>query len=122
MAFTLPSFNLVCDIWDEGHAPGTDAPDFVSVPCQNYVDTRRPAFVNVAMSIRIPAGAISGLSGTYYSAAPAYVESPQGSGHFWSCVTMCKVHEGFPNEYWMIMCFEVDPTTLAPFPPKAHLP
>jgi len=38
--FTLPVFNLFCDVWNAGKTPASDDPDAENVPCQFYVNSR----------------------------------------------------------------------------------
>lgn len=111
MAFSLPNFNLTCNIWDPGHSPGAgDPPDFSAVPCQLYVFSRTnilPGYM-----LRIPKG-ITGLTltaGTFLGAGSGFELSGM-PGHFFSTLTRpFIVHCGFPNEYYATMLIETDDT------------
>jgi len=109
MAFSLPNFNLLCDIWREPHVPGTDPPDVVGVPCQVYSQTRvdyqwevnTPLLSWPAQMIRLPPDnypddfrfvKITNLTAPYYFSL--YASHPE--------------HLGFPNSYFALFGIPCD--------------
>jgi len=37
MAYTLPQFNVNVDVWNAGHVPSEDDPDYENVTSQFYI-------------------------------------------------------------------------------------
>lgn len=111
MAYTLPNFNLLCDIYNPGHSPGNgDPPDFVGVPCQVYIPTR--ANPTLTAVLRLPNN-IAGLTITTGTTPP--VGSGTGfviTGYpnvFFTAGSASRVnHPGFPNEYWSTTLVSTD--------------
>jgi len=111
MPYTLPNFNLLCDVYDPGHSPGNgDPPDYAGVPCQVYIPTR--ANPGATLTLRLPRDfpALSLITGT---------TPPLGTGSgiviagfpnvFFACSSACRVvHAGFPNEYWSTSLVSTD--------------
>jgi len=104
MSFSKPVFNLLCDIWDQGHTPAADPPDFVDVPCQKYYYSREFDASLWYLKIRVPA-LWPGLSITLSpipGGTPMVVECPKGSGHYYAIQNCAWMHQGFSNEYWAL--------------------
>ena len=111
MPYTLPNFNLLCDIYDPGHSPGNgDPPDFMAIPCQVYIPTR--ANPGAVLTLRLPSDipALQLITGT---------TPPLGTGSgividgfsnvFFAASSACRVvHAGFPNEDWSTSLISTD--------------
>lgn len=125
-SYTPPVFNLICDVWIDGAYPAVSAfPDYTSVPCQKYIPSR--IFLDVTpgqwdlwvppVVVRVP-GSAPGVGD-----APitnwGVIECPSGSTHFYRVRWCERMHEGFPNEYVILVCEQVqaDLTPLAPVIP-----
>lgn len=46
MAFPPPVFNLRANVWNVGHTPALNVPDFTAVLCQNYASPHNPNWFN----------------------------------------------------------------------------
>jgi len=119
MAYTLPNFNLLCDMWDPGHAPGLgDPPDHVAVPCQLYVLSRGSGAPQ--LQLRVPS-TIIGLNifvGTTPPVGSATgVEIDLFPGYYFAVTGNAVVmHAGFPNEYWACQLIHTDNTISGALP------
>lgn len=109
MAYTTPNFNLLCDVWNSGHVPGSDTPDFENVACQLYVNGRtmfdvQPCDLETyqpAIAIRLPPSIIP-----IWSAGQIF-EVPAESGFYYRARFKERMHLGFPNQYlavWVVQC------------------
>jgi len=112
MAYTVPVFNLTCDIYALAAPPPVGPPIYLAVPCQNYVFSRWHPNHQIQHSFRFPVGAFAGISGEILGVTQYWIECPIGSAHFYMVVSVAVMHEGFPNSYWAAECYEIDPATL----------
>jgi hypothetical protein len=105
MAYTVPQFNLLCDIWNAGHVPSVDDPDAENVPCQFYLYSRgtfdvQPCELELytpTIWIRLPIGETANfVSGQVF-------ECPAESGRYYRARFKERMHQGFPNEYLIVV-------------------
>lgn len=127
MAYTTPSFNLLADIWD-CKFPSDDVADWTNVPCQKYILSRMSLNVTPQsaanfwrqftppISLRFPRthAAFSGIPSEW---THAVVEVPAGSGQYYRSYWFEIQHQGFPNEYAIILATPCSMTGLAIPPP-----
>jgi hypothetical protein len=113
MAFALPQFNLLANVWHAAASPPVGPPDFSPV-CQLYVNT------HWTQDVDPPVGAVvSTVDGYYFPPVqlrvPALtdlryspngssvwvdtVEVPAGSARYYAVVFVEDCHKGFANEY-----------------------
>lgn len=132
MAFSLPQFNLLANLWTcDGNMKPADGPaDFVNVPCQKYTNPRGWFDVTPPWKagfhlewvppiyLRFPRGIP--FAGTWPTWKVVCVEVPAGSGQYYRTVWQEIEHEGFPNEYAILVSAQCDDHLLA-FPPAGHL-
>jgi len=114
MAFTLPDFNLALQVWVPPNAPNLGGPDLTGMSCQLYIHNRHNQDITPTdrdfwvppIILRIPVGwqpevgeiyGVDGNTNTYYK---------HRFGH--------RIHQGFPNEYWMIVVEMCTPTGATP--------
>jgi len=118
MTYVPPVFNLTLDLYDPAVWPPPAVPTFAAVPCQLYIASRAGSGGFQYPEARIPAGSVALLIS---SGAPLYwsCEIPPASNK-WYGVQWCGIrHQGFPNEYWVLYLFEMDP---AQFPNQVDVP
>jgi len=104
MAYTLPVFNVPVDMWDSGHTPAGDDPDFENVTCQFYVYSRvsfdvQPCdleLYNPPIQIRMPLSTIA-----IWESSQVY-EVPAESGRYYRARFKERLHLGFVNEYLVV--------------------
>lgn len=106
MAFSLPTFNLVCNIWIIGDQPGEGPASWQDIPCQLYLNSRTP---------------VAQEYGTYWAWSPSIflrlpiaeklaweqagiIEIPSGDPEYYIPRLKEKMHRGFANEYLVIFC------------------
>jgi len=103
MAFTLPQFVSLCNIWHANAVPPVGAPDIADEPCQlcwdrsGSVPFMAGVVVQHLMLLRVHPGV--DLRGRTSSTAQDTVEVPAGSGRFYTCHIVDDVALGFPNQY-----------------------
>jgi len=109
VAFTLPNFNIACNIWAPGDNPGDgDPPTFSDVPCQLYTLSRTGSLPSYMLRLDKSFAGLELHAGTTLSQGSGFVLSSM-AGHFFGCLTRpFVVHSGFPNEYWAVMLIETD--------------
>lgn len=96
MAYTLPNFNLLADVYRLASPPPAGPPQYSGVTVQLYANSRMTYWDWSYMSIRTPkAPSRTYLVGDIW-------ESPAGTARYWKAVYTERIHEGFPNEYWAI--------------------
>lgn len=105
MAYTVPQFNLLCDIWNAGHVPSVDDPDAENVPCQFYLYSRgtfdvQPCELELytpPIWIRLPVAETANFtSGQVF-------ECPAESGRYYRARFKERMHQGFTNEYLVVV-------------------
>ena len=110
--YTLPQFNITFDYWATGLLPAFDAATYSGVPCQNYYE-RRVGLVSFSCNVRTPVD-LTKQYGVFNFGDPFPVmEVPSGSGRFFLVRQVRVVHEGFPNEYWVLTGTSCTPAGLA---------
>jgi len=106
----LPEFNLLASMWNPGFVPAADPPNLTDLPVQKYIYSRlaheAAALVPQHIQLRLPTGSI------ILSNVGQIFEVPQGDARYFKCFQIFMQHEGFPNEYIMLMC---SPVTAAGF-------
>lgn len=104
MAFTLPNFNLLADVWVVGSDPTTQVPDFIDVPVQLYFKQNFNDNNDTRYYIRMATLAVTSVFvGTNFKIKNAGV----ANGVFFESSSSAWVHLGFPNEYWSVQCYTV---------------
>lgn len=132
MAYQPPIFNLLANIWDCQFPDDGDA-DWLGVPCQKYIrsrmslDTLPPDAGNwfrqwaPPIQLRFPRqhAAFTDIPATWDH---VITEVPAGSGQFYRTRWQEIQHQGFPNEYAIILADACDSQGRALLPPGATLP
>ena len=106
MAYQLPHFNLVVNVWrawNTSGPPPTVPPTTASLPAQLYVQlagavAASTSSIGILTVLRVPKGTdirVANALATY----PDLVECPAGSRRFYSALEVEDAHKGFPNEY-----------------------
>lgn len=121
MAYRLPTFNLMCNIWTGPvfifPPPG---PPRLTVACQlrmyktGFTIGRVGATANGAVSILTPARTDIRPGIGFWPIADC-VECPAGSGRFYLVAVVDDVARGFANEYRMAVCLS-QPRLTMPIP------
>lgn len=112
MSYTPPIFNVDCNIWNPP-TPITDPPSIYSA-CQLYVNSRQSVPMNESDGdIHMPAIFLRLPFGTAIERG-AFVECIAGSGIYYSCRWVERVHLGFINQYTMALLVQ---GTASPPPP-----
>lgn len=110
MAFTPPVFNLLADIWFCGNKPADGDPDFENQECQLYLPSRvvfaidrstHNYFVS-GIHVRIP------FASSVNWASTNILEIPAESGRYFLAQFKEVMHQGFPNQYLVIVCLQCD--------------
>lgn len=104
MAYTVPNFNVLVDVWDAGAVPADDDPDYENVTCQFYVYSRvsfdvQPCELELytpAIQVRMP------VSTAAIWASGQIFECPAESARYYRARFKERVHLGFPNEYLVV--------------------
>jgi hypothetical protein len=119
MAFRVPTFNLLCNVWSGTAASPplapAGAPRIVGVPCNlrvgRIIEDAAPYGVqlSVAALTDIRFTGLGGLRGDN-------VEVPAGSGRFYQVYTGDDVGKGFPNEYRLFGLSKVSFQAIWPVP------
>ncbi len=120
MAFTVPEFNLLCNVYR-----GPWATKVLAVPdleC-NLAFSRRAqlptAFQtnnewSVIMSLLVPAG--SDIRSLVNAAVEDIIECPSGSGRWYQVGAVDDIGKGFPNEHRCALLFQISAAMLgAPY-------
>lgn len=106
MAFTLPTFNLLCNIWHSPNVPVINPPDIALLRC-NLAWGRRTNVglgnegtnpVDGNMTLLLPA--LSDIRDVSGGAARAdFVEVPAGTGRYYFAAFVDDIGKGFANEH-----------------------
>lgn len=132
MAYQTPIFNLLANIWDCQFPDDGDA-DWLAVPVQKYIrsrmslDTLPPDAGNwfrqwaPPIQLRFPRqhAAFTGIPASWDHVV---CEVPAGSGQYYRTRWQEIQHQGFPNEYAIILADACDSQGRALLPPGATLP
>lgn len=128
MAFTLPTFNLNCNIFTFSAgiatfrlaspcnlAMGKRTANYgdISGPSQNYYEGLTPALL-------LPP--LTDIRDASCNGFPDIVEVPAGSGRYYTCFGVDDIGKGFTNEHrvatlWKTWSFAANPWVAAPFWP-----
>jgi hypothetical protein len=111
MAFSVPTFNLTCNIWRG--ASGPPAPPSVVAEC-NLAWGRRvshfPSGLGVdpasAMTLLLPVG--TDIRSLVCATGSDWVEVPAGTGRFYVVLGVDDVGKGFPNEHRAALLLPTD--------------
>jgi len=106
----LPSFNILCDIWTVGKYPDVDAPTYVDVPCQLYVNSKGLLDIEPddqwawvpPIWVRMPLSHF-----TQWGVATIF-SAPKGLSEFYKARWKNRMHAGFPNEYLVAVVEQCD--------------
>jgi hypothetical protein len=116
MAFTVPDFNLVCNVFRGPYLTRVLA--ITDLPC-NLAFSRRgqiPSAFQVnnewspIMSLLVPAG--SDLRSLVNAAVEDVVECPSGSGRWYQVGGVDDIGKGFPNEHRCALLFQISAAML----------
>lgn len=129
MAYMPPNFNLFADLWvcDGAQRPADGVADIEDVPCQKYVASRAawpvtPPWVagyflayHPPVQLRFPRAAPFDLEWSMWKVS--CVEVPQGSGQYYRVVWGDVQHQGFTNEYALLVAVQCNADLLVVPPP-----
>jgi len=112
VAFTLPDFNLTCDIYT---GPWTSKVLRLSTDC-NLAQGRRvvpvwifevvaPTVYTLSTQLLLPAG--TDVRDGSCGGQPDLVDVPAGSGRWYSVMTVDDMGKGFPNEYRLAILHKI---------------
>lgn len=101
MAFSLPTFNLVCNIWIPHDSPGDGPASHQLIPCQLYLNSRVGADQEYGTSwawspsiiLRLPIAELVAWE------QAGIIEIPSGNPDYYIPRLKERMHRGFPNEY-----------------------
>jgi len=101
MAYTVPDFNLLMDVWNAGKIPAADLPDSENVPVQFYLYSRgsfdiQPCELELytpPIWLRLPVA-----ENAVWIAGQVF-ECPAESGRYYRARFKEIMHQGFPNQY-----------------------
>jgi hypothetical protein len=102
MTFTVPNFNLTCNVWRSGNTP-VNPPD-EAFACNLAFGRRVSSYQGVIsvpnepiMSLLLPPG--TDIRGPQCANADTCVEVPAGTGRFYTIVGLDDSGKGWPNEH-----------------------
>lgn len=102
MGFTVPNFNLTCNVWRAGNAPPA-APD-ETFDCNLAFGRRTASYQGVIstpnepiLSLLLPPA--TDIRGPQCAAPDVAVEAPAGSGRYYTILGVDDSGKGFPNEH-----------------------
>jgi len=105
VAFVLPTFNIVVNIYSAGFPPPIGTPRLVDIPAQlrapaaNNVTFISSGVVNSAQCLLLAPGTdIRDRFCTPINSSD-YVEAPAGTGRFYNVTLVDDIGRGFPNEH-----------------------
>lgn len=94
MPYSLPTFNLLFDLWTAPNTPGGGPPSFTGKYCQPYIWSKAASPAPPRLCIRMAIDLVH----TY--TVNDIFEIPTGSGRYFKARLYFRMHEGFINEYW----------------------
>jgi len=129
MSYRPPDFNLLANLWlcDGEIAPVNGPPDVTDVPCQKYIASRSAWAVTPPWStgfylayappvqLRFPRQDQFAAAWTLWKIVCA--EVPAGSGQYYRCFWQDVQHEGFINEYALVVAVQCNAELKAVPPP-----
>ena len=114
MAYTIPVFNLKCNIWRHGNAT-TNPPDVSLVECNLALGKRvvsgpdKDVVVGIDGVFRyilMPIG--TDVRGQFHNGGSDTIECPAGTGRYYTCLDAEYSGGGFSNEHVFTMCISKD--------------
>jgi len=105
MAYTVPDFNLLMDVWNSGNTPAAGDPDSENVPVQFYLYSRgsfdvQPCELELytpPIWLRMPvADKAVWIAGQVF-------EVPAESGRYYRARFKEIMHQGFTNQYLVVV-------------------
>jgi len=105
MAYEVPRFNLLADVWNAGHTPAIDDPDEENVPCQFYLYSRGTFSVDPCqLELYVPPIWLRFPSdrAAVVSAGQVFEVEPE-SGRYFRARFKEIMHYGFPNQYLIVV-------------------
>lgn len=132
--YTAPIFNLLSNLWfcDGNITPSQGSADAANIPCQKYYSphlsefNQRKPFDNFYnnfvpwATLRFPRDPI--FLDVWYNWKVVVTEVPAGSGQYYR-TGFCEVmHEGFPNEYAILLACQCNDDGFMIPPPGGSVP
>lgn len=119
--YTLPNFNLLCNMNICNRDFSSGVPDYIGFPVQKYVNSRDMNAINgfppwfaewyryglMQIALRFPRIAPFNTAHPYWNIG--MFEVPGGSSQFYRTLQNEVMHEGFPNEYALVRVVQCDP-------------
>jgi len=133
MAYRLPNFNLLMNAWACAGTPNGGPPDYEDLRVQKYLtpkmvlDATMPWTVDYFVEWSPPIvlrvdRTQSPFDLTWKLWDVGIAECPAGSGQYYRVMMSEIMHEGFPNEYGMLMCTQCDGDGKVYQPPGHAIP
>jgi len=128
MPYRPPELNLLANVWlcDLTIRPADGVPDYENIPCQKYVASRAawpvtpPSsdlfFTKYAPPVQLRFARAGLFSGPWTVWKVVCAEVPAGSGQYYRVLWQDIQHEGFVNEYALLVAAQCDADLFA-FPP-----
>jgi len=113
MAFVLPTFNIVVNIYSAGFPPPGGPPRLTNIaaqlraPSANNVMYLSTVAANSAQCLLLPPG--TDIRDRFCTPINSmdYVEAPAGTGRFYIVVIVDDIGRGFPNEHRYVILQKV---------------
>jgi hypothetical protein len=132
MAFRLPNFNLLADAWSCSTTPFADAPTWTDLSCQKYIPNRMvhattPPYQGQYWVEWFPPTVMrmdrtqSPFDVPWVGWQVGILEVPKGSGQYYRVTMSDIIHEGFPNEYAILVTTQCDLEGRAFQPPSGSI-
>jgi len=105
MAYTVPNFNLLADVWNAGHTPADDPPDEENVPCQFYLYSRGTFDVDPCeLELYTPPIWLrfQSVDAGIVSLGQVFEVEPE-TGRYYRARFKEIMHYGFPNQYLIVV-------------------
>jgi len=120
--YTVPNFNVFCDMWAPPTTPAANPPSFAAVQCQVYVFSRTPQLMFHPGSgrwlpviiVRIPFAFAVTLGPDWIVAVAG--SFAQGTSYVKSQYLQL-MHAGFPNRYYAMYCLQCNANGTIPKTP-----
>lgn len=133
MAYRLPTFNLLASLWTCANKPSNTSPAFTDVPVQKYIYSKPQQDFTADYAADLWVEYVAPIVLRFPRTDPPFdtpwpavnigiAEVPQGSGQYYRTHWQDIAHEGFPNEYHMLVCVQCDDDGKAWPPPGRLLP
>lgn len=119
--YTLPTFNLLCDLYQPLLPPPVGPVTYAGVSCQLYVSSKYPGGSTPPKFLRMPMPAYQ-LWGPLGGVPGWYVNLPAGSGIWYEVQEAYVVHRGFANQYLQCTMLQIDAVALPAVVPFSIAP